>query len=205
MLHVRGSLGSITLALLQQWDSILSRFLSYATLAPLADNNVNKQNCYARNKRHRDVTMVFELRRIEQSVLESTRGKSGVKIVRVQTCLCVGLWTPFGWKIKFVTGKCERRTRVYTVDGEDIRSSGMVNSRLMMDYTPRCCCGVQVDRCPDDGLSRRVFGDFLTARMGMSVGRLPQEVLLEEFYRSECSRDRAGRTCTCVRRVAGCV
>jgi hypothetical protein len=32
-----------------------------------------------------------------------------------------------------------------------------------------------------------VFGDFLTARMGVSVGRLPQEVLLEEFHRSECS------------------
>jgi hypothetical protein len=53
-----------------------------------------------------------------------------------------------------------------------------------MDYTPRCSCGVQVDRQPDDGLSRRVFGDFLTARMRVSVGRLPQEVLLEEFYRS---------------------
>jgi hypothetical protein len=35
--------------------------------------------------------------------------------------------------------------------------------------------------CPD------VFGSFLTARMGVSVGRLPQEVLLEEFYKSECS------------------
>jgi hypothetical protein len=56
----------------------------------------------------------------------------------------------------------------------------------MMDYTPRCRCGVQVDRQPDDGLFRRVFGRFLTARMGVSVGRLPQEVLLEEFYRSEC-------------------
>jgi hypothetical protein len=32
-----------------------------------------------------------------------------------------------------------------------------------------------------------VFGIFLTARMGVSVGRLPQEVLLEEFYKSECS------------------
>jgi hypothetical protein len=32
-----------------------------------------------------------------------------------------------------------------------------------------------------------VFGSFLTARMGVSAGRLPQEVLLEEFYRSECS------------------
>jgi hypothetical protein len=32
-----------------------------------------------------------------------------------------------------------------------------------------------------------VFGSFLTARMGVSVGRLQQEVLLEEFYRNECS------------------
>jgi hypothetical protein len=27
----------------------------------------------------------------------------------------------------------------------------------------------------------------MTARMGVSVGRLPQEVLLDEFYRNECS------------------
>jgi hypothetical protein len=27
----------------------------------------------------------------------------------------------------------------------------------------------------------------MTARMGVSVGRLPQEVLLEESYRNECS------------------
>jgi hypothetical protein len=39
-----------------------------------------------------------------------------------------------------------------------------------------------------------VFGSFLTARIGASVGRLPQEVLLEEFYRSECSETvRVGR------------
>jgi hypothetical protein len=56
-----------------------------------------------------------------------------------------------------------------------------------MDYTPKCRCGVQVDRYPDDGLPRRVFGGFMTARMGVSVGRSPQEVLLEEFYRSGCS------------------
>jgi hypothetical protein len=72
------------------------------------------------------------------------------------------------------------------VDGEDIGSSGLVNGELMM-YTPRCRCGVQVDRQPDDGLSRRAFGSFLTARMGVNVGRLPQEVLLEESYRNECS------------------
>jgi hypothetical protein len=34
----------------------------------------------------------------------------------------------------------------------------------------------------------------MTARMGVSVGRLPQEVLLEEFYRNECSETvRVGR------------
>jgi hypothetical protein len=39
-----------------------------------------------------------------------------------------------------------------------------------------------------------VFGSFLTVRMGVSVGRSPQEVLLEEFYRSERSETvRVGR------------
>jgi hypothetical protein len=34
----------------------------------------------------------------------------------------------------------------------------------------------------------------MTARMGVSVRRLPQEVLLEEFYRNECSETvRVGR------------
>jgi hypothetical protein len=45
-----------------------------------------------------------------------------------------------------VSGNCERTTRVYTVDDEDIRSLGLVNDRLRMDYTPRCRCGVQADR-----------------------------------------------------------
>jgi hypothetical protein len=39
-----------------------------------------------------------------------------------------------------------------------------------------------------------VFGSFLTARTGVSVGRSSQEVLLEEFYRSWCSETvRVGR------------
>jgi hypothetical protein len=50
-----------------------------------------------------------------------------------------------------------------------------------MNYTPKCRCGVQVDRYPDDGLPRRVFESFMTARMAVSVGRLPQEVLLENY------------------------
>jgi hypothetical protein len=44
----------------------------------------------------------------------------------------------------------------------------------------------------------------MTARMGVSVRRLPQEVLLEEMYRSECSETVQVRRVR-VRRVAGCV
>jgi hypothetical protein len=39
-----------------------------------------------------------------------------------------------------------------------------------------------------------VFESFLTARIGVSVGILPQEALLEEFYRGERSETvRVGR------------
>jgi hypothetical protein len=44
----------------------------------------------------------------------------------VQTCMCVWLRTPFGWKTEFVLGNCERSTLVYTIDGEDSRSSRLV-------------------------------------------------------------------------------
>jgi hypothetical protein len=53
-------------------------------------------------------------------------GRCGLRVVRVQTCLCVGLWTPFGWKTEFISGNWERSMWVYTVDDEDIRSSGLV-------------------------------------------------------------------------------
>jgi hypothetical protein len=66
------------------------------------------------------------------------------------------------------------------VDDEDIQSSGLmqVNDGLYAEMPLWCASGP---------IARRVFGNFLTARMGVSVGRLPQEVLLEEFYSSECS------------------
>jgi hypothetical protein len=50
--------------------------------------------------------------------------------------------------------------------------------------------------CARGPIARRwiVPTSFMTARMGVSVGRLPQDVLLEEFYRSECSESvRVGR------------
>jgi hypothetical protein len=36
--------------------------------------------------------------------------------------------------------------RSATVDGKDIRSLGLINGRLVMDYAPRCRCGVQADQ-----------------------------------------------------------
>jgi hypothetical protein len=63
------------------------------------------------------------------------------------------------------------------VDDEDIRSSGLVqvNDGLYANV-PLWCASGPIAR-------RRIAPTCLEA----SVGRLPQEVLLEEFYRSECS------------------
>jgi hypothetical protein len=145
MLHVWGSLGSVTLALLQQCTSTtllcsLDMQQYWTALASLADNNVNKKDCYARNNRQ-----AFPQ---SQDCCLRTSTDIGSVVWNSLECRCVCIWlrTPFGWKTKFVSGNCERSTWVYTVDGEDIRSSGLVNGRLMMDYTPRCRCGVQVDR-----------------------------------------------------------
>jgi hypothetical protein len=64
-----------------------------------------------------------------------------VGIPRVQTC--IWLRTPFGWKTKFVSGNCERSTRVNTVDGEDIRSSGLeqVSDGLYAEVPLWCASG----------------------------------------------------------------
>jgi hypothetical protein len=70
------------------------------------------------------------------------------------------------------------------VDDEDIRSSGLVqvNDRIYAEV-PLWCASGPIAR-------RRIDLVCLEA----SVGRLPQEVLLEEFYRSECSETvRVGR------------
>jgi hypothetical protein len=46
------------------------------------------------------------------------------------------------------------------VDGEDIRSSGLVNGRLTMDYTPRCRRGVQVTDSPTMDCPNMCFETF---------------------------------------------
>jgi hypothetical protein len=45
---------------------------------------------------------VCELLRIQQS---------GLEVTRVQ--MCIWLWTPLGWKIKFVSGNCVRGTHEF--------------------------------------------------------------------------------------------
>jgi hypothetical protein len=71
------------------------------------------------------------------------------------------------------------------VDDEDIRLSGLVqiNDGLYAEVPLWCAIGPIARRW----IARRVFGSYLTAKMGASVGRLSQEVLLEEFCRSWCS------------------
>jgi hypothetical protein len=78
------------------------------------------------------------------------------------------------------------------VDGEDIRSSGIVqvSDGLYAEVLSWCASGPIARRWI---VSTRVWK---LARMGVSVGKLPQEVLSEEFYRSECSETiQVGRVC----------
>jgi hypothetical protein len=96
----------------------------------LADNSVDKQHCCAHNNGRAFLWLrdccIRNYYWYRQSVCwNPLEWRCGLRIVRVQTCLCVGPWTPFGWKIKFVSGNSERSTWVYTVDGEVIRSSGI--------------------------------------------------------------------------------
>jgi hypothetical protein len=73
----------------------------------------------------------------------------GLEFAPVHTCLCVGLRTPFGWKTEFVSGNCERSSWVYTVDGEDIRSSRLVqvNDGLYAEVPLWCASGPIARRC----------------------------------------------------------
>jgi hypothetical protein len=57
--------------------------------------------------------------------------------------VCIWLWTPFGWKTKFISGNCERSTLVYTVCGEDSLSLGLVqvNDGLYAEVQFWCASG----------------------------------------------------------------
>jgi hypothetical protein len=95
--------------------------------------------------------------------------------------VCIWLRTPFGWKTEFVSGNCVREAREFIP--WTIRSSGLVqvNDGLY----------AEVPLCASGPIARRRI-DLMC--LEASVGRLPQEVLLEGFYRSECSETvRVGR------------
>jgi hypothetical protein len=106
----------------------------------------NQQHCYTRNNRLLLTSPVC------------------LEIAREQTCVCIWVWTPFGWKTKFISGNCERGTWVFTMDGGDSRSSGLmqVSDGLYAEVLLWCASGP---------VAQRVFGSFLTARMGVSVPR----------------------------------
>jgi hypothetical protein len=93
----------VALALLQKCTSTtLLRSLDtqqyWTALASLADNNVNKQHCYARNNRQAfPWSQDCCLRTSTDIVLECRR-------------VCIWLRTSFGWKTEFVSGKSERST-----------------------------------------------------------------------------------------------
>jgi hypothetical protein len=77
------------------------------------------------------------------------------------------------------------------VDDEDIRSSGLVQVNDVYAEVPLWCASKSIAR---RWIVPTCVWKLYTARMGASVGRLPQEVLLEEFYRSWCSETvRVGR------------
>jgi hypothetical protein len=117
LLHVRGSLGSITLALLQQWDSTtLLRFLRYAILGGLSFivvQQCNQQHCYTSNNTHRELLWYSEFYWHPSVCWNPLEWRRGSRVVRVQTCLCVGLWIPFGWKTEFVSGNWVREAREF--------------------------------------------------------------------------------------------
>jgi hypothetical protein len=58
------------------------------------------------------------------------------------------------------------------VDGEDIRSSGLVQVNDVYTDLPLWCASGPISR-----------GWIVPTCLEANVGRLPQEVLLEEFYR----------------------
>jgi hypothetical protein len=146
LLHVWGSLGSVTLALLQQCSSTtLLRSLDtqqyWTALASLAGNNVNKHHCYVCNNRQ-----AFPR---SQDCCLWTSTDIGVFWNSLECRrVCIWLRTPFGWKTEFVSGKSERSMWLYTVDDEDIWSSGLmqVNDGLYAEVPLWCASGTIAHR-----------------------------------------------------------
>jgi hypothetical protein len=117
LLHVWGFFGNVTWALSGN-NAVVHCYVSLATQQ--FKRRAYQQHCYARDNRHGDVSVVTGLSTdfywFSQSCLEIAECRR----------VCVWLRTAVSWKTEFVSENCERSTWVYTVDGEDSRSSRLV-------------------------------------------------------------------------------
>jgi hypothetical protein len=189
MLHVWDFLGNVTWALSRN-NAVVHRYASLATQQ--FKRRAYPQHCYARDNRHGDVSIVTSL--LSTDFYWYSQSLFGNCLV--QMCVC-------GWKTEFVSGNSEWSTWVYTVDGQDSRSSGLVqvSDGLYAEVLLWCASGpiawrwivsTCVWRLSD---CKNVSSCWKIATRG-PVGR----IVLEWVF-----RDRTGWTCTCVRRVSDCV
>jgi hypothetical protein len=82
-----------------------------------------QQHCYARDNRHGDVSMVTGL----LSTDFCWYSQSCLKIAARRRACVFGYGLLFVGR-QFVSGNCKKSTWVYTVDGEDSRSSGLAQA-----------------------------------------------------------------------------
>jgi hypothetical protein len=115
----------------------------------------------------------------------------------------VFLRTPVGWKAEFVSGNCERSTRVYTVDGEDSRSLGLVqvSGGLYAEVLLWCASGPIARRWIVPTCVWRLSDCKNGSSCWKRTRRRPVgRILLELVF-----RDRTGWMCACVRIVSDSV
>jgi hypothetical protein len=144
-----GFLGDVMWALSRN-NAVVHCYVSLATQQ--FKRRAYPQHCYACDNRHGDVSMVTGLLSTDFYWFVVSQ------CLEIAECrrACVWLGTPFGWKTELVLGNCERSTCVWKLPGWN-------NESL-------CAKNVEAGRAP-------VFGDLLTARMWVIVGRLSEEVL----------------------------
>jgi hypothetical protein len=148
LLHVWGFLGDVTWALSHK--AVVHCSVSFATQQ--CKWRAYSQHCYAHDSRHGDVSVVTGLLFTDFCWFAIS------PCLEIAECrrTCVWLRTPVGWKTELVLGNCERSTCVWKLP--DCKNESF------------CPKNVETERAP-------VCGDFLTARMWVRVGRLPEEVL----------------------------
>jgi hypothetical protein len=145
---VWGSLGSITLALLQQWGS---KHCCVSLATQQLRRRAYQKPAWLRTQQWTGVSMVmrfvvFGVGLICTAVCVGIRSSEDVFWNRVSRVVLVCRAMDFFWLEDWVRiGKLwEKHVSLY--HGWWRQSIVGANDRLMMDYTPKCRCGVQVDR-----------------------------------------------------------